>query len=166
MRGLLGSRLVERIVTVAAACAIALVVALVAGRLTGHVLLIDRSDSMQPAIAAGDLLLTRTTPANRVRAGDVVTFADPARSGRTITHRVVSVRALRGRLAFETRGDANRSGERWTIARSGTVGRTLAVIHRAGYGMDWLSRPWTRFALLAGAGVALGGMLLRRIWAA
>ncbi len=61
------------------------------------------SGSMAPGIRPGDVVLTGGDPAE-IRAGDVVTFEDPRRAGRLVTHRVESVLAD-GR--FVTRGDAN-----------------------------------------------------------
>lgn len=47
------------------------------------------SDSMAPAISAGDLALSRSVPAGDVGAGDVVSVA--RRDGGRVTHRVVRV---------------------------------------------------------------------------
>jgi signal peptidase I len=132
-------------------------------RFTGHVVLIDRSESMAPAIHAGDLLVTRVVPARTVRPGDVVTFADPTRAGRSVTHRVVSVGGDR-ELEFVTRGDANDSTEQWTIAADGTVGRLQLVLPGAGRAIAWLGGPHGRIVLVVLPLLYLGAVALRRIW--
>ena len=97
--------------------------ALVAGVawVAGYTPLVDRSDSMSPAIHAGDLLITRHMPAADAEPGHVVTFRDEALGGRSVTHRVVRVERQGDRLAFTTRGDANRSSEDWTIPGAGQI---------------------------------------------
>jgi signal peptidase len=136
---------------------------LATARVTGHVVLADRSDSMRPAIAAGDLLLVRSVRAATVRRGDVVTFSDPTRDGASITHRVVSGRARDGRIDFVTRGDANAAVERWSIDGADRVGRLAVVIPRAGHVADALAG---RDARLFGVALValLGALYIRRIW--
>jgi len=151
--------------TVACGLALLALLALLAARPLGVQALVDRSDSMQPAIAAGDLVLSRLGPPHRVLPGDIVTFTDPEAGGRLLTHRVVS-RRLRpeGGWAFVTRGDANTGSERWTVAETGTVGLYLGRLPRAGFAVAWVSNPLPRALLLGLGGVALGGLVLRRIW--
>ena len=149
------------------ACGLAAVtlLALLLARPLGVQALVDRSDSMQPAIAAGDLIFTRLGPPRRAQVGDIVTFSDPEREGRLLTHRVVE-RRLRpdGSWGFVTRGDANSGTERWSVTAGGSVGRLLGRIPRAGYVVAWMSAPIVRGLLLGLGGLALGGLLLRRIW--
>lgn len=131
---------------------------------TGHRVMTDMSDSMQPAIAAGDVLVTEAIAARDARPGDIITFDDPVRDGRTMTHRVVSVREQGGKLAFHTKGDANGKGERWTIAADGTAGHVQVVIPKVGYVLNWFGRPPVRFILLTLASVLLAGLVLARVW--
>ena len=131
---------------------------------TGHRVMTDMSDSMQPAIAAGDVLVTEAIAARDARPGDIITFDDPVRDGRTMTHRVVSVREQGDELAFHTKGDANGKGERWTIAADGTTGHVKVVIPKAGYVLNWFGRPPVRFILLTLASVLLAGLVLARVW--
>lgn len=81
------------------------------------------SGSMEPAIAAGDLVVAkRTTPAD-VRVGDVVTFEDPERGNRLTTHRVGGIRREGDKIEVVTKGDANNSTERWRAPVDGELGR-------------------------------------------
>jgi signal peptidase I len=149
-------------VTAAVLAGAVALVALGALRFTGHVVQIDRSESM--ASHAGDLLITRVVPARSVRPGDVVTFADPTRAGRKMTHRVVSVSGER-ELEFLTRGNAHRGIEKWTIAADGTVGRLQAVLPSAGRAIAWLGGPGGRIVLVVLPLLYLGSIARRRIWA-
>jgi signal peptidase I len=164
-----GHQLIRRVARRGAVAA--LVVAIIAGpavAVLGHRAgwqpLIERSASMAPAIAAGDLLLVRRQPALLLRRGDVVTFADPHVEGRTLTHRVVAVRATGDRLAVTTRGDANRAAEQWTIARSGTVGRLRWTIALPPAVAQCLDRSRARGMLILMLSVLACGLTLWAIW--
>ena len=130
----------------------------------GFRVLVDRSDSMLPAIAAGDVVVVRMVRPADVRPGDVVTFRDPQHDGRLITHRVVAMKSEGSRVAFVTRGDANTGVERWGIERGGALGRLALRIPRVGYAVAWLATPAIRIAAVSGGAVLIGIALLRRIW--
>lgn len=62
------------------------------------------SESMQPRIGAGDVVLVASPRYARPTRGSVITFRDPGVPGRLLTHRVI------GRNAdgtYQTKGDAN-----------------------------------------------------------
>lgn len=122
------------------------------------------SGSMEPAIAAGDLVVARATAPTDVRLGDVVTFEDPQRGGRMTTHRVGGIRRDRGKLEFVTKGDANNATERWRVPADGRLGRVAYRIPWVGNVTVLAGRP-LGFALI----VALPLLLLainelHRIW--
>jgi len=142
----------------------ALAVGAGAAWLVGYMPLVDRSDSMAPALRAGDLLITHRIAAKDARPGQMVTFRDEALGGRSVTHRVVRVTRRGDRLAFTTRGDANRSGEQWTILAQADLSRVVWRVPQVGSAVLWAMSPLVRL-LLAGLGCALlSGAALRRIW--
>lgn len=61
------------------------------------------SPSMQPALAPGDLALTRTVPAHEVAVGDVVVLPRPDAPGERYAHRVVSVTHSDGQPVVRTK---------------------------------------------------------------
>jgi signal peptidase len=130
----------------------------------GHRPMIEQSDSMAPVMRAGDVLFVKQMAAARAVAGDILTFDDAERPGRTITHRVVSTTAQAdGRLAFVTRGDANTGVERWTVKPDGTVGRYAFRVPSAGR-LVGLAGPGTWRALMLAAAAVLVLDVLRRVW--
>ncbi len=159
-------RLADRGSTVVCGLAITLLVVLAAGTLAGYRPLIDHSDSMRPAVRAGDLLITHDQPASAIRVGDIVTFTDRALGSKLITHRVVALRGSGTRIAFMTRGDANSASESWSAARGASVGKLLVRVPAVGRGMAWMTAPWPRSILLGLAALVLSAALLRRIWRA
>jgi signal peptidase len=147
-------------------CALALVLlALVLlVRLAGYRPLIDYSNSMRPAVNAGDVLISHAVPAQSIRPGDIVSFRDLALQGRLVTHRVLAIHAERQRLYFLTRGDANAVPERWSVAGTGTIAKVDLRIPEVGWAAAWLNNGLARIATLSLLALVLGAALLRRIW--
>lgn len=82
------------------------VVCLVAAGLSvvfGVTPIVFRSDSMAPAIGAGDLALARTVSAGDVGEGDIVSVTD--RQGARVTHRVVDVEPYGSSIRLTLRSD-------------------------------------------------------------
>jgi signal peptidase len=135
---------------------VALGVALALGlglRASGVTALVDYTDSMQPAIAAGDVVVDRAVAARDLRAGQIASIPDPGLGGRLITHRVVSVTTTGATTTIVTRGDANDSSERWVMPADREVKRMVARVPWLGHVMAWLASP-----LLRGIVLALGAL--------
>ena len=126
---------------------------------------VELSDSMRPALRAGDVVWLERIAAGEARTGDVVAFDHPQRDA-TMLHRVERIRRDRGRLAFTTRGDANNEAETWAVDAGGEVGRYAGVrvpaVGRAVVALQGV--PLAAVALLSGGVLALVG--LRWIWSA
>jgi len=89
--------------------------------------------SMEPALAPGDVVLSRSSAPLDVRPGDVVTFHDPSRDGELVTHRVESMRRSGAAVTFVTKGDANEVSEQWSVAADGTIGRAVVNVPKVGH---------------------------------
>jgi signal peptidase I len=122
------------------------------------------SGSMQPTIMVGDLVLVQPIAATEARVGDIVTFDAPDREGITITHRVTEVTDAGTQLDFVTKGDANSAGERWSIERTGTVGKHLLTIPKAGRASALIGSPQLRALTLGLATIIALGSLMWWIW--
>lgn len=95
--------------------------------------LIVLTDSMQPEIAGGDLIICHTIEAEDVRDGDIIAFFDPAGNGTTIvTHRVTGVVEDKDTLSFRTKGDANNAEDRLLVPSDNLVGIYQSRIPGAG----------------------------------
>ena len=74
----------------------------------GTVTLIVLSDSMQPEIKVGDMIICKKVDPAKIEIGDVISFYDPAGNGTTVvTHRVESIINENGLLGFRTKGINN-----------------------------------------------------------
>jgi signal peptidase I len=158
--------LADHAASVMCALALVLLALVLLMRPAGYRPLIDYSNSMRPAINAGDLLISNGVPAQSIRPGDIVSFSDRALQGRLVTHRVLAIHAEHQRLYFLTRGDANAVPERWSVARTGTVARVELRIPEVGWAAVWLNSGLARTATLSLLALVLGAALLRRIWRA
>lgn len=112
------------------------------------------SDSMVPAFARGDLVVTR--PVAEPEVGDMVTFR---RFDRLVTHRIVAPGRVAG--TWETRGDANPGNDPWTVSVDDITGRVVGVVPEFGHAL--LVAETVRGRLL---GLNLAGVLLLALnWA-
>jgi signal peptidase len=147
---------------------VALAVALAVGlglRAFGLTALVDYTDSMRPAIAAGDVIVGENVPARQLRPGQIASIEDPGAGGRLITHRVVSAATDGARTVVVTRGDANDASERWVLAADAPVKRMVARIPWIGHVVAWLASPLLRTILMllaAGAFLVFGVRRLMR----
>lgn len=85
--------------------------------------LIVLTDSMQPEIKSGDLIICHTTAADEVQVNDVISFFDPEGNGTSIvTHRVVEILQEEDGIFFRTRGDNNNTDDRELVPEENLVG--------------------------------------------
>lgn len=100
----------------------------------GRFPMIVLTDSMYPSIQSGDLIICHTEDAANVKAGDVISFFDPAGNGSTVvTHRVVEVTTdENGGLAWITKGDANNTEDANIVPAENLAGVYSLRIHNLG----------------------------------
>jgi signal peptidase len=159
-------RSAERMATAVCGMAISLLALLLVATVAGYRPLIDHSDSMRPAIRAGDLVVTSAEPAASIHRGDIVTFSDPGLRGRLVTHRVVGMEPSGASIAFLTLGDANSATESWSVGRDASIGKVVLRVPAIGRAMAWMSDRWIRTVLSSVVALLLSTALLRRIWRA
>lgn len=105
------------------------------------------SSSMQPALHTGDLLITRSTPADQVETGQVVTLTHP--DGHRVTHRVLGNKpdpSGYGQL-ITMQGDDNDSEDPQPYPAY-TVDKTLIRVPFLGGTVRSLSQPPAKYFVL------------------
>ena len=122
------------------------------------------SGRMEPRIHTGDVVGEERIVPAQMRSGDIVTFQDPDEKGRMITHRVRSVRERAGVYSVVTKGDANNTVERWTIAAVGRLGRVRYRVAHVGHLLVFTRGPFGIMSLVVLPALLLGALELRRIW--
>ena len=150
--------------------------ALLAGLLAGVVLLVMvpvaigwrpytvLTGSMRPGIQPGDVVMDRPIAVPDMHVGDVVTFSDPSRHGKLVTHRVRSIAHGTGLTTVETRGDANNTSEHWTVQTKDRVGRVVFVMPKIGKVATLVRNPVGIVILVVIPVLGLGFLALRAIW--
>lgn len=120
--------------------------------------------SMRPGIQPGDVVMDRPILARDMHVGDVVTFSDPTRQGKLVTHRVRSISRGPKLTNVETRGDANNTSERWTVQTNDRVGRVVYVLPKIGHVATVVRNPLGIVVLVVLPVLGLGFLTLRSIW--
>ena len=94
-----------------------------------HCMFIVRSDSMEPNINTGDMVLVSKINMNKIHEGDVASFVciDPSQPiyGQNIVHRVVEIQNNGGVLEFITKGDNNPSEDIFHVTSSNYFGKVV-----------------------------------------
>ena len=103
--------------------------------------------SMRPTMQPGSLVLTHRVPISSLKVGDVITHTNPLATRTTLTHRIVQVYKIDGRIpVFVTKGDANPSPDPPVVG--GLVqGRMAWHVPYAGELLMW-AKTWTGIAVL------------------
>ena len=82
------------------------------------------TDSMDPTIKSGDLIIVKTVKTEDLTEGDIVSFFDPESKNRSVvTHRIKEVVKLEnGKTEFVTRGDNNDTDDKLPVPEGNIVG--------------------------------------------
>lgn len=122
------------------------------------------SGSMQPALARGSLVLVQPAdPDHSYAPPAIVAFDDPARPGQLLTHRVVDTTHEDGRVAYTTKGDANRVADSGVVAHDDVIGAVRMVVPFVGLPATWLhSGQVATLVLWLLASLLVAGALLVR----
>lgn len=115
--------------------------------------LIVLSGSMEPTIATGALIVASEVSAGVLQVGDIATF--PRSDGILVTHRVISIEALRGSPLWTVmmKGDANDVADIDAYVQS-TALKPIVIIPYLGSALAWISN--NRKFLVAAAMVIAG----------
>ncbi|NIS82345.1 MAG: signal peptidase I [Anaerolineales bacterium] len=85
--------------------------------------------SMEPALLAGDVVITRDVPADRVQVGDIVRFQ---LGSSYVLHRVMEIQKDGSQIQFITRGDANNVDDA-PLPESELKGKVILVVPKIGW---------------------------------
>ena len=105
----------------------------------GYTPLTVLSNSMQPHLQSGDLILIRQVEFKDVEVNDVITFKES--DTKFITHRVIDVREQNRQVGFVTKGDNNNVEDSMIVMKDHLVGKQVALIPKLGYFSNFASGP-------------------------
>jgi signal peptidase I len=115
--------------------------------------LVVSSQSMQPALNYGDLVIMRGEHPENIGVGDIIAFNVPSPYDRLAAsptvHRVVEKWTEDGGVYFKTRGDQNNNADAWTVSSENVISKyTQYKIPYIGFVFILLATP-LGLALLA-----------------
>ena len=130
---------------------VAVVLYLFAARITGgtpsvfgYYVFRVSSDSMEPTLAVGDVILVKSTPAEDIHIDDIITFKSEESQtyGREVTHRVILEPENRdGTFYFQTKGDAPKASLDRVITYDQVRGKYIRKLIVIGKLYGFLSQP-------------------------
>ncbi len=121
------------------------------------------SGSMEPSLQVGSLVVSRPVDPETVLIGDIITFRLNQRDVTLVTHRVNGI-GHSSPLYFETRGDANKSPDPFTVPARNVVGKIVLHLPYAGYATEFLKTPFGFVLGLLVPALIVIVMYLRNIW--
>ena len=86
------------------------------------------SDSMEPEIPVGALIISKETNIEQIVLGDIICFRslESYMYDQVVTHRVVGIEETRtGEIAFRTRGDSNHSDDGFFVTKTNLIGKVI-----------------------------------------
>ena len=148
-------------------CAAALVLALavLVPALLGFQRYVITSGSMTGTYDRGSLVFDRVVATSGLREGDVITFRPPGQAG-LVTHRIASVRTVRGQRVFTTKGDANRTADVWgpLTLRDARQARVAFHVPYVGYGIAALCDRRVRMVVIGLPALLIAISTLAGLW--
>jgi signal peptidase len=140
-----------------------LVVAAVGPELFGYNSYIISGGSMEPAIQAGSVAVTRPTRVEALEVGDIITFQRPEGPGTNITHRIIAIDIEDGQRVFATKGDAEDNFDTEQVRLQGEVDRLAYDVPYAGYIVNFARSRAGLISLLVVPAVMLLSLELRSL---
>lgn len=155
------------VASVAAICAVALLLLLGVGPHTGRYrTLTVLTGSMDPAIPPGSVVIVTPMSPRDIQVGQVLTYQAPIDDRRIVTHRVVAVRDRGMHPVVITKGDANADVDPW-MARieDPQVWRVQARIPMLGRAIAAARGPLVRTITVWLLPFVLAALWARDLWA-
>lgn len=118
------------------------------------------SGSMEPALKAGGVILTKPVKLEEIEIGDIITFQT---GEQTISHRVVNVISISEKLWFQTKGDANEEPDLNLVSSEGEeIRKVVFHILYVGFAAQFTKN---NFLILVGVpALILIGIFGRDLW--
>lgn len=97
------------------------------------------TNSMNPNIEAGDIVIIKRVNPSEIKIDDVITFKEiPTK---IVTHRVVDIKNDNGKIGFVTKGDNNNVIDTIIVTSDHLIGSLLIKIPKAGFFAKFVTGP-------------------------
>jgi signal peptidase I len=126
------------------------------------------SESMEPAIPTGSVVVLRPVGPMELMVGDVITFRRPGHADAVVTHRILGMETTGDTSLLITRGDANEEADPWRVpALSEKNWKLILALPQVGAWLEHLQGANGRLLLIAIPAMLLGCLALRdHLWRA
>jgi signal peptidase len=145
---------------VAAVLLVAVVAFLLAGTLPalfGYESYVVYSGSMEPTIHVGDIAVVGPVKADKLVAGDIITFRTPQDPDTIVTHRLQNVDTdAAGHFTFQTKGDANDTPDQVSVDQGALLGKVAYSLPGLGFLVEFSKRIEGKILMIVVPGVLLG----------
>lgn len=102
----------------------------------GYKAFIITSESMQPKIDIGDVIVIKSVPEEEIKTEDIITFKK--NNEQITTHRIINIIEEDGKKQYITKGDNNKTGDTEQITYDKIEGKVTLVIPYLGHIIDFL----------------------------
>ena len=118
--------------------------------IAGYSVMTVVSPSMEPEYKIGDIVIIKKTNASELAKGDVITFSslDPDLQGGAVTHRINNIIEEKGRIKFETKGDANKIVDSDLVTEDRIYGKVQFKIPSLGKAVNFFQTSKVAFFLV------------------
>lgn len=101
----------------------------------GYKAYIVNTNSMEPTIEVGDIVIIKKVKAEKLNQGDVITFTQ---EGEVITHRITKIETEEKTTQYVTKGDNNNTEDTLKIKYEDIIGKEILTIPQLGKAMQLL----------------------------
>jgi signal peptidase len=136
----------------------------VAGGTNSYVVL---SESMEPTLEPGDVVIVQSTSPSAIEEGDIITYrtTDPVGDAGEdrLTHRVVEKRQTENGTVYQTKGDANDKPDPDLVGHGPDVGKVRFHVPLVGRLILFAQRPLGLAVFVIGPGLLLLASGIRQL---
>jgi len=106
------------------------------------------SGSMEPALKVGGVIVTKPERLENIQVGDIITFqTEPELK---VTHRVIDIVEIEGKIHFQTKGDANEEPDpNFVSSKEEEMRKTVFHLPHLGFAAVFMQSKWA-FLVLVG----------------
>ncbi len=123
--------------------------------------------SMEPEIPTGALIISQKVNIEDIENGDVICFSslESYMKGSIVTHRVVDIKSLNGKINLVTRGDANNSVDSYYVTEDNLIGKIVLSTKKDNFfvnAYEFITQKHAFFLIVILPMLAVAIILIRR----
>lgn len=105
------------------------------------------TESMQPVIEPGDMIIINSRQINQANIGDIITYK--LETGSLVTHRIIDKKIISGKIIYQLQGDANSLPDHEWVPQEDILGIYQLRLNKLGHITEFLRSPFLLIIILA-----------------